>query len=79
MDETDASGRVVGHGSGSASTRSGVSARRNISCGRSTPVVGGSTRWCTANVALIRPATPAAAFVWPMLALIEPSTACAAP
>ena len=39
---------------------------------RSQPVVGGITCAWTARVALISPAIPAAALVWPMFALIEP-------
>ena len=37
--------------------------------GRRWPVAGGMTWWCTARIALISPATPAAALVWPMLPL----------
>ena len=43
-----------------------------------TPSVGGSTPWCSASAALIRPATPAVAFVWPIIDLTEPmATLCA--
>ena len=46
--------------------------------GRVTPMVGGSTRWCSASAALTSPATPAVAFVWPIIDLTEPiATLCA--
>ena len=38
-----------------------------------TLMVGGSTRWCSASTALISPAAPAAAFVWPIWDLTVPS------
>ncbi len=49
----------------------------NSGCGWSQPVVGGRIWASRARAALISPATPAAALVWPIFALIEPMVACA--
>ena len=56
-------------------------ARRSPSCangmagfGVSRLAIGGIARACRHKAALIRPATPAAASRWPMLALTEPTT-----
>src|SRR5256885_17232417 len=57
-----------GHNAGSRGTYIAESASRG--CGSVWPVAGGITWWGTASVALIRPATPAAALGWPMLPLI---------
>jgi hypothetical protein len=37
-----------------------------------TPIVGGSTRWCSASAAFVSPATPAVAFVCPIIDLTDP-------
>ena len=39
---------------------------------RSTLIVGGRTLWCSASAALISPAAPAAALVWPICDLTDP-------
>ena len=44
----------------------------SLGFGRSTLIVGGSVRWCTAITALNSPADPAAALVWPIWDLTEP-------
>jgi hypothetical protein len=72
---TPATRSAAGQSSGAASTRRAASSVVIAGCGRSQPVVGGSTPSRTAIVALISPATPAAAFVWPMFALIDPTAA----
>ncbi len=73
MAETPArSGWPAGQGSPRSEMRSAASGPWNQGCGSSQPVAGGITCAWTARVALIRPATPAAALVWPMFALIEP-------
>ena len=70
------SGRSAGQGRPFFKTRSGRR-RSPVSsgCGCSQPVVGGRIWASRARAALISPATPAAALVWPMLALIEPIAA----
>ena len=47
----------------------------SIGFGLSTPRCGGSTRWCSASAALISPAMPAVALVWPIIVLTEPIAA----
>ena len=51
---------------------------RSAGFGCSTLIVGGSTLWCSASAALIRPAAPAAALVWPICDLTLPEARCAA-
>jgi hypothetical protein len=65
------SGAPSGHGSALRSTRSAGESPVSTSCGSTVPIEGGSTWLCTAITALIRPATPAAALVWPIIPLIE--------
>ncbi len=47
---------------------------RSFGLGFSTCSVGGSTRWCNARATLIKPVTPAAALVWPIIDFTEPTT-----
>jgi len=60
----DSHGRTVRIGSNLVSASSG--------CGSSQCSVGGSSPWWTASAALIRPATPAAGIVWPIIDFTEP-------
>ncbi|ANZ39778.1 hypothetical protein BBK82_30810 [Lentzea guizhouensis] len=66
------------HGSGSSGSRSPAPAAASNGWSSRTPVIGGSTRCDTASAALISPATPAAALVCPMLALMLPRAATGA-
>ena len=70
------------HGAARSSSATGVAPRaairlpatnRHATRARSTCSVSGSTPWRIAITILITPATPAAAWVWPMFDLIEPS------
>ena len=68
------------HGSARSIGRNRVASSAGL--GSSQCRVGGSTPWCTASAALIRPAMPAAGMVWPIIDFTEPMTAscpCAAP
>ena len=68
-------GKSAGQASALGSTFSaGVSPVSSLCCSI-VPVAGGKICWCKAIVALISPAMPAAALVWPILPLIEPITA----
>ncbi|PSK61847.1 hypothetical protein B0E53_06248 [Micromonospora sp. MH33] len=71
---TEAYRSPAGQGRASSVTRSAPPSASS-GWGRRQPVVGGSTSRCTASTALISPATPAAALVCPMFALMLPSTA----
>ena len=70
------SGRSAGQGSAFLAGR-GAASRSPVSSGWgcSQPVVGGRIWASRARAALMSPATPAAALVWPMFALIEPMAA----
>ncbi|MDT4826445.1 hypothetical protein FQZ97_597570 [compost metagenome] len=61
-----------GHGRASVFTRNGLFAKSICGFGCSKCRLGGSVRWRSASVALMSPATPAAASRWPMLVLTEP-------
>ena len=65
--------RCAGQGTGSVSSRTVPADQSMWGLGRSTCRVGGSVSWLRAWIILIIPATPAAAWVWPMLDLIDPS------
>ncbi|GID94507.1 hypothetical protein Adi01nite_39190 [Amorphoplanes digitatis] len=73
-DETPArAGRsAAGHGSGSVSSRTAPASQSTWEVGASTCRVRGTVRWRIAMTILITPATPAAAWVCPMLDLTEP-------
>jgi len=63
----------AGHGTGSLSSRTSPEAQSTCGEGSSACSVAGST-WCRmARIILMIPATPAAAWVWPMLDFTEPS------
>src|SRR6202035_564118 len=64
---------LTGHGTGSGSRRTVPADQSTCGLGRSTFRVGGNLSWLRAAIILIIPATPAAAWVWPMLDLIDPS------
>ncbi|RPK41028.1 hypothetical protein EES37_20545 [Streptomyces sp. ADI91-18] len=64
---------VCGHGVFSVSSVTAPSSQSTCGVGSSTCRVRGSTPCRIAMIILITPATPAAACVWPMLDLIEPS------
>ena len=61
------------HGRSSVLMKNGVSSIFRFGFGRSTLIVGGITPWWSAIAALNRPALPAAALVWPICDLTEPS------
>ena len=75
-------GLPAGHASAFLSTRSGAfepsSGSASSGCGSTVDSDGGMTSACTAIVALIRPATPAAALAWPIMPLMELTAACSA-
>ncbi len=64
---------VSGQGAGSVTRAMPPSTQSMSVVGFSTWRVGGSTPRCTAITILISPAAPAAAWVWPMFDLTEPS------
>src|SRR5437868_14206917 len=66
-------GVAVGHDSASRRIRSRAALVISSGWGWSQPVVGGRIRVCTAMVAFIKQAMPAAALVCPIFALIDPS------
>ncbi len=64
---------VAGQGRASVSSSTAPADQSTFVDGWSTCRVCGSTPCCIASTILMMPATPAAAWVWPMLDLIEPS------
>ena len=64
---------MTGQGTGSVSNRTVPADQSMCGLGRSTFRVGGKLSWLRAATILMIPATPAAAWVWPMLDLIDPS------
>ncbi|ODA69196.1 hypothetical protein APS67_006649 [Streptomyces sp. AVP053U2] len=65
---------VSGHGVGSVSRRTAPASQSTCVEGLSTWRVFGSTACRIAMTVLMMPATPAAAWVWPMFDLMEPSS-----
>ncbi len=63
----------AGQGVRSVSSRTAPADQSTCGDGASTCSVRGSSPWRMAITILMTPATPAAAWVWPMLDLIEPS------
>ena len=63
------------HGRASELTNSGPSPKRALGLGSVTPSVGGRTLWYSASATFARPATPAVAFVWPIIDFTEPMAA----
>ena len=64
---------VAGQGTASVSSRTAPADQSTCGDGSSTCRVGGSTPCRIASTILITPATPAAAWVWPMFDFTEPS------
>ncbi|SON63822.1 hypothetical protein MSIMFI_05353 [Mycobacterium simulans] len=64
---------VCGHGTGSVNNRTAPADQSMCGLGSSTCRVGGRMSWLSAKTILISPAAPAAAWVWPILDLIEPN------
>jgi hypothetical protein len=62
-----------GHGTGSAATRRPPSAQSTCEVGVPACRVAGSASAPRASTAFITPATPAAAWVWPMFDFTEPT------
>ena len=61
------------HSAGSISSSIRPASQSTFDDGASTCSVLGSTPWRIASIVLIAPATPAAAWVWPIFDLTEPS------
>ncbi len=64
---------VSGHGIASVSNRTAPADQSICGLGASTCSVGGNTAWLMAWIILISPATPAAAWVCPILDFTEPN------
>ncbi|PSK61879.1 hypothetical protein B0E53_06215 [Micromonospora sp. MH33] len=64
---------VSGHGRASVSSSTAPADQSTCGVGASTCRVRGRMPWRSACTILITPATPAAAWLWPMLDLIDPS------
>ncbi len=58
------------HGVASRAILKGECASSSVGLSSSHDGCGGMVRWYSASVALMKPATPAADMVWPMLALM---------
>ncbi len=61
------------HGRATVGNANGLESIFSAGLGLSILMVGGMTRWCSANAALRSPAAPAAALVWPTCDFTEPS------